>query len=336
MLAWMKPGKHRFALWAVFLMVFCLAACDQQSAPTPPPVEPAPVEPATEPAPAPTPKPQPAPAPESVEQPANSQTATSNSTTSQPQPQKPIEQAGKAVSNVTESAKKNVVKPIGDGVGKLTNLFGAGKTSSGKSASKTTTTASQSKPKPTPKPQPAPEPKLDYKVVLAVDEALSMPGPAGEMIVWIGGEDVTPDLPQRMVQDEKPLHRSGDSAKVEPSAPDFKVTPATSDCVLLDPTGSELRFWLEPIRTGEFFVSANVFLYDSPDCSGPPVPKTPKSLQVVVAVNKSGMLTEGLWELGTIFWSKLVEFWGALVVLFFGLLLFLIRGKLKKWFGFEG
>jgi Na+-driven multidrug efflux pump len=36
-----------------------------------------------------------------------------------------------------------------------------------------------------------------------------------------------------------------------------------------------------------------------------------------------------------IFWAKTTEFWAALLALFFGLILFLVRKQLKRLFGFD-
>ena len=178
----------------------------------------------------------------------------------------------------------------------------------------------------------------DYKVVLGVDQHIQMPGPPAEMKVWIGPSDIEAVMPARMVQDEKPLSGEGESARVEPSAPEFEVLPVDPDtqCIRIHPSGSEVRFWLKPKDSGNFYVSADVYLYATADCSGSPIPKTAESLQVVVEVNEKKIVELGAKELGAILWQKLLDFWGALVVLFFGLVLFLIRGKLKQWFGYDG
>ena len=134
---------------------------------------------------------------------------------------------------------------------------------------------------------------------------------------------------------ETTLPAVGESATVAPYAPSFDVDPAETQCIKIHPTGSEVRFTLTPKKAGTFEVGANVFLFNSPDCSGAPVPKTPASLSVTVQVDQKEMLRGMGKELWDVFWAKLLEFWGALLALVFALFLFLIRGKLKKWFGFK-
>ena len=78
-----------------------------------------------------------------------------------------------------------------------------------------------------------------------------------------------------------------------------------------------------------------MFFFDSRDCTGSPIPKTAATLKVQVEVDPERILIGKALQLWDITWNKFVEFWAALVAIFFGVLLFLIRGKLKKWFGYE-
>lgn len=176
-----------------------------------------------------------------------------------------------------------------------------------------------------------------YQTRLAVDEEMQLPGTAGELRVWIGRSADLPPLPQGMASDSAPLPMSTEAktVKIEPYAPAFTIAPATSACIALDPSGSEVRFSLTPLKAGIFRVSASVYLYSSADCSGVPLPKSTETLEVRVKVNAGGIFGDGLSTLGGIFWTKLVEFWEVLTGLIFALLLFLIRGKLKKRFGFD-
>ena len=175
----------------------------------------------------------------------------------------------------------------------------------------------------------------EYKVVLAADKQMKIPGLPGELKVWIGSPDYKPAIPAHMAEAETTLPAVGESATVAPYAPSFDVDPAETQCIKIHPTGSEVRFTLTPKKAGTFEVGANVFLFNSPDCSGAPVPKTPASLSVTVQVDQKEMLRGMGKELWDVFWAKLLEFWGALLALVFALFLFLIRGKLKKWFGFK-
>ncbi|MGD2117526.1 MAG: hypothetical protein PVG66_04145 [Chromatiales bacterium] len=185
---------------------------------------------------------------------------------------------------------------------------------------------------------PAPtEPKSfdEYKVVLGADEHMQIPGLPGEMRVWIGATDASPELPEDMVQDETTVPAVGESAEVEADAPGFTVEPAERQCIKIHPSGSEVRFRLKPKDSGTFEVGANVYLFDSDDCSGPPVPKTVAALKVEVEVDEKAFVIDKIKQLWNVFWEQFLEFWGAFVALLFGLVLFLIRGKLKRWFGFE-
>lgn len=175
----------------------------------------------------------------------------------------------------------------------------------------------------------------EYTVVLGSDEHMRMPGLPGELRVWIGSQEYQADFPERMVQDETTVPAEGESAKVEPFAPAFEIVPESTQCIRVHPTGSEVRFQLFPKERGTFAVGANVYLFESRDCSGSPIPKTTSTLTVTVEVDTKGAVTEKMKELWDILWEKFLQFWAALVAIIFGLFLFLIRGRLKKWFGFE-
>jgi len=175
----------------------------------------------------------------------------------------------------------------------------------------------------------------EYNVVLGVDETIKIPGIPGELRVWIGSSDYRPDFPERMAQDETSIPAVGESATVQPFAPAFKIEPAETQCIRIHPSGSEVRFKLIPEKQGSFEVGANVYLFDSIDCSGSPIPKTAATLQVLVEVDSKEAFLEKVHELWDVLWEKFVEFWAALLVILFGLVLFLIRGKLKRWFGYD-
>lgn len=175
----------------------------------------------------------------------------------------------------------------------------------------------------------------EYKVVLGADETIQIPGIPGELRVWIGSPDHKPVFPERMVEDETTVPALGESATVEPFAPAFKIDPVETQCIKIHPSGSEVRFKLVPEKQGTFEVGANVYLFDSSDCSGSPIPKTAATLKVLVEVDQKEVFFEKVKELWNVLWDKFVEFWAALVAIFFGLILFLIRKKLKKHFGYE-
>lgn len=177
--------------------------------------------------------------------------------------------------------------------------------------------------------------EYSYKVVLAADPEIKIPGIPGELRVWIGSLRADPNLPNYMTRVAGNLPAIGDTAKVTPFALAFEIEPKESICMGIDPTGSAVRFRLRPTKAGTFNVGADVQLFKSSDCTGTPVPKSTETLQVTVIVDKDEVLQERTIELGEVLWKKFLEFWGLSVTLFFAMLLFLVRGRLKKWFSFK-
>lgn len=176
----------------------------------------------------------------------------------------------------------------------------------------------------------------EYRVVLAADKQMKIPGLPGELRVWIGNPNYQPIIPDDMAEANTTLPAAlGGWAKIEPHAPAFTLEPPATPCVKIDPSGSEVRFNLIPQKAGTFKVGASVWLFKSPNCEDSPVPKAAADLYVTVKVDKKVIVKEKGKELWTIFWEQLLEFWKAFLILLFGLILFLIRGKLKRWFGYE-
>jgi|GEM_PF-6776086 len=175
----------------------------------------------------------------------------------------------------------------------------------------------------------------EYTIVLGADKQIQIPGFPGELRVWIGSSEFSPNFSERMTQDEKIIPALGKAARVEPFAPAFKIEPEEIKCIKIHPSGSEVRFKLIPKKSGSFYVGANVFLFDSLDCTGSPIPKTAATLKVIVKANKKEILFDKAKDLWDVFWQQFLEFWAAFVAISFALILFLIRGKLKQWFGFN-
>lgn len=174
----------------------------------------------------------------------------------------------------------------------------------------------------------------EYSVILGADKKIKIPGMPGELRVWIGSPSYTPYFPERMIKDKTTVPAVGESAKVQPFAPAFKIDPPETQCLRIHPSGSEVRFKLIPNKKGTFEVGADVYLYNSTDCSGAPIPKTASTLKVLVEVDQKEILIRKVNELLSVSWEKFMEFWAALVAIVLGLILFLIRGKLKKWLGY--
>jgi hypothetical protein len=176
----------------------------------------------------------------------------------------------------------------------------------------------------------------EYKVELAADTIMKIPGPPGRLRVWIGNPNYEANFPDQMKQATGTLPAVGVTAMISPYAPAFTVEPKESKCMRIHPTGSEIGFTLTPKGTGTFDVGADVKLYETDDCSGSPVPKATTTLKVKVEVDKTASKEEIEKKFWDVFWEKLLDFWGGILTLFFALLLFLLRRHIKKWFGFGG
>lgn len=176
----------------------------------------------------------------------------------------------------------------------------------------------------------------NYKVVLSVDGTINM-NENGVLVVWIGADTVEVTFEEGTVQDETTIPTEiGQYAKVTPFAPDFDIiNPIEDSCYKIHPSGSEIRFSLQPKSTGTYNVSVNIQLYEADDCQGAFVPKTSETLSVIVDVNTQKEIEKKVNTLGEIVWEQFLKFWGALVALIFGAILFIIRKKIKKKTGYE-
>ena len=175
----------------------------------------------------------------------------------------------------------------------------------------------------------------NYSVTVSANKQLEIPGPPGELRVWIGISSNAPGVQPGMTAKTKELGAVGETARVTPFSLGIDVEPKVSICEKIDPSGSEVRFKLIPSKTGVFIVGANVELYDSGDCSGIPVPKSAKSVEVKVTVDEFNVIKQAIFELVETAWKAFLTFWDKFLLLIFALLLFLIRKKLLKWFRFK-
>lgn len=247
----------------------------------------------------------------------------------------PTEVAAKALENKEQEAKrrekqkpqlKPQVKPLQQitpqGIAKAVDKTVHG---TGSSLEKTTPVSEQQKAN-----------LESYSVTVSANKQLEIPGPPGELRVWIGISSKAPGVQQGMTAETKELEAVGETARVTPFTLGIGVEPKVSVCEKIDPSGSEVRFKLIPIKSGAFTVGANVELYDSGDCSGIPVPKSAKSVEVKVSVDEVSVIKQAIVELVEAAWNAFLTFWDKLLLIIFALLLFLIRKKLFKWFGFKG
>lgn len=176
-----------------------------------------------------------------------------------------------------------------------------------------------------------------YKIELAVDKNMKIPGIKGELRVWIGGIDEYTASPQDFAINTSHIHAIADFVLVTPRAPDFEIDAHVNDnsCFEIHPTGSTVRFTLTPKKAGVFRVSADIKFFQTPDCSGAHVPKAAETLSVNVEVDRLQVMYGKVGELGDILWHGVLEFWKGLVALIIGLFLFLIRKRLAAWFGYH-
>ncbi|WP_055442318.1 hypothetical protein [Lacinutrix himadriensis] len=176
----------------------------------------------------------------------------------------------------------------------------------------------------------------DFKVILSVDSTIHK-NETGILQVWIGASNIEASFPEGMVQDQTMVPSTiGSYAKITPVAPDFDVEYLTEDkCHKIHPSGSDVRFLIKPKMPGTYKVSANVEIYRTNDCNGASVPKTSKTLSVIVDVDTKKEISKKLQELLNIIWEKFLSFWGALIALVFAALLFAIKRRIKKKTDFD-
>lgn len=173
-----------------------------------------------------------------------------------------------------------------------------------------------------------------YSVVVSADEEIRLPGPPGELKVWIGNPAFKPAADQGMRAGETLIAALSTTAKVTPFAPGMQVEPAESSCLQIDPSGSAVRFKLIPPGKGSYKVGADVALYKSNDCSGLAIPKTAASIQINVTVNNAAIIDQHKDELVDATWDSFLGLWGKILALVSAAVLFLLRKQLSKWFGF--
>ena len=176
----------------------------------------------------------------------------------------------------------------------------------------------------------------DYTAVLDVTEQMEL-NQKGDLRVWIGIENYMPEEESDMVRKTTSFPGDeGNYARITPYAPDFRIEPEESQIMRIVPSGSSVLFTIIPEKKGEFKISAKIELFDNPNFEGVPIPKTTNIVSVVVSVDPTVKIKSGLGELGTVLWDNFLKFWGAVVALIFGALLFVTRKFIKKKTGFMG
>ena len=176
----------------------------------------------------------------------------------------------------------------------------------------------------------------DYTAVLDVTGQMEL-HQKGDLRVWIGIENYMPEEDPDMVRKTTSFPGDeGNYARITPYAPDFRIEPEESQIMRIVPSGSSVLFTIIPEKKGEFKISAKIELFDNPYFEGVPIPKTTNIVSVVVSVDPKVNLIARLGQLGTVLWDNFLKFWGAVVALIFGALLFVTRKFIKKKTGFMG
>ncbi len=177
-----------------------------------------------------------------------------------------------------------------------------------------------------------------YFVLLEADPIIKTPGLPGSLSVWIGNKTHKPEISSEKVSDESTIAAVGGWAVIQPMSVAFDFDPEKTDCIKIDASGSEKHFKVTPKNDdieGEFEIRASVDLYNTDACTGSPVPKGSDVLKVTVEVDIGGKIADKKGELLDILWEQLLKFWEAILVVFFGLLLFLFKNKIKALFGYS-
>jgi hypothetical protein len=170
------------------------------------------------------------------------------------------------------------------------------------------------------------------KIKMSIDAGIPT---SGQISVWIGQPQYEPKNQAGTVAASGVIHTNSVavSAKVKPSIPDdpsaFKVEPDTSMCLVVEPTGSTANFKITPMRTGQFRIGADVYLYTNSECTGAVAAKTAEPITVVVSAYAP---TSGLLE---ITWSAFKNFYKEILAAVFALLILLFRKQLAKLFGIK-
>lgn len=174
-----------------------------------------------------------------------------------------------------------------------------------------------------------------YLVKLSADRRIKIPGPPGEVRIWIGLENFEKPSAADMAVASDVVRTSYNYIAIQPNFPEsFKVETTYPACLKLDKVGTEVAVLVTPQEAGVFKIGATVLFYPSAGCLGSPSSKQARTLKVEVNVDRSAEVLEKTTELLAIFWNKFKAFFTALVVLFLGFILYIVRRRLART-GFE-
>ena len=183
-----------------------------------------------------------------------------------------------------------------------------------------------------------PEPKLDaddFKIGLDVDERIVLHH-KGYLTVWIKPENKVPELRTGKVRDTVTVSAKEmtNFARISIFAPEFTVEPAEPKVTRISSDGASVVFAVTPEIEGPSEISAMVELFDNEGLQGVAVSRT-ESVTVTVSIDGKEISKNRIRQLLDMTWDKFTVFYGALLVIVFGLVLYLIRKFLKNKTGFD-
>ena len=167
-----------------------------------------------------------------------------------------------------------------------------------------------------------------YVALLEVDKRIKLPE-EGSALVWIGLKELVPGKDEDVIRDSTTLDIStGFWARITLSADDCEISDE-NPVVLPVNDESSVRFSIKPKTKGDINVYANIEFFEDQACTlGPRKTKATKNLHVKVRVDFMDELVDRLHK-------GFIYFFTALVTLFFGALLFIIRRFVKEKTGYD-
>ena len=175
----------------------------------------------------------------------------------------------------------------------------------------------------------------DYLVQIEAPDTIKI-GQTGELSVWIGFEDFQPAVGSGSFSTETLPAEAGNYAKIIPKAPGFELDRDEYKCMKIFPKGSSVVFNLKPKEQGTYPISVIVEVYSENGCLGTPIPRASRGLNIVVVVDKERESQERKDSLWSIFCDKFNVFFGSLLVVIFGFIIYMINKFLKKKTGYNG
>ena len=166
----------------------------------------------------------------------------------------------------------------------------------------------------------------DYAATLEVTKRIFQ-GDKGTVNVWVGKKKYMPKANIGMVRDTTPLYNVKAYAKIIPHA-DSCIFKPESVFMPVDSGGSLAQFDIKPQKLGKIEVKAEVLFYDDENCSNLPKPSGTQVLSVRVRVDYWKAIWDPVWDYFKVFW-------GSVIALVFGALLYVIRNFIKKKTGYS-